>query len=187
MYDILKGWKKYLLSERLQDFAQDGMIKLYHYTRAGSESILLDPERFKTQRNSWSRREYNTSSFPRVFFYLDTEKTERDIAIGIPLVATVSAEDIYDLHADEENLLQKSKKASGLVVADMHKVLKSLAGKDFASKGYEEHFKPIRAPDAKIYKGVHYSINYGDTPVVAWFEEIEAKREIEPDGERGIE
>ena len=180
MDDILENWNKYILKESLSEYVEDGMVNLYHYSKvSGTDSLVLDPEFFKTKRNSWSKREYNVSSFPRVFFYLDKEKTERDIATGTLFVARVSADDIYDLRIDEEDLLQKSKKATGQVVPDVHKVMKALAGKDVASLGDEEYFKPIREPSAKIYKGVHYSINYGDTPVVAWFEDIEVRKEGE--------
>jgi len=178
MKGMFKDWNNFLIKEEMSEYVHNGVVTMYHYSRnVDADSIMLDPEFFKDKRNSWSRREYNTSSFPRVFFYLDTSKTERDIANGAPFSVDVPVSDIYNLRADEEGLLEKSKKASGQVVPDLHKVLKALAGKDFPTRGYEEHHKPIRGEDAKIYKGVHYAINYGETPVVAWFEDIEVTRE----------
>lgn len=176
---ISKKWKTFL-QEGLEDYSKAGLVKLYHYSRmAGTDKITLDPERFKTGRNSWSRNEYNRSSFPRVFFYLDKEKTERDIATGEPFVASVSADDIYDLIQDPEDLLAKSKKASQQTVPDYGKIFKSLTGVDRPTPGYEEYFTPIREEGSKIYKGIYYTINYGDTPVVVWFNKIEAHKERE--------
>jgi len=185
MDEVFENWNKYILKEQFKDYVHSDMVKLFHYSRVRSaDSLVLDPNRFVTNRNSYSKNEYNASTFPRVFFYLDKEKTERNIASGTLFTAEVPASDIYDIRVDVEDLLKKSKKATGQVVPDIHKVLKALAGKDKATPGYEEHFVPIRDSSSKIYKGIHYAISHGSIPVVAWFEHIEVYKEL-PEGERG--
>ena len=174
----LKGQQSILLRETHESYIQDGKVKLYHFTTSvPASSVMLDPQRFTSSRNSWSRRESQISSFPRVFFYLDKEKTEPEIGTGTPFVATVDPSDIYDILKDEENLLQKSKKATFQTVPNYDKVFKALAGKDKPTPGYEDMFTPIRDESSKIYKGVSYSIRGGEIPVVAWFDEIEARIE----------
>ena len=88
----------------------------------------------------------------------------------------VPASDIYNLVEDPEDLLHKSKKASGMVVPNLDKVLKSLAKEDKPGL-YPEYFTPIRGEDAKRYRGVYYRINQGTKDIVVWFDEIEATRE----------
>ena len=82
--------KNATLREAHEPYIQDGKVKLYHFsTSVPANSVMLDPQRFTSSRNSWSRRESQISSFPRVFFYLDKEKTEPEIGTGTPFVATV--------------------------------------------------------------------------------------------------
>ena len=178
----LKGGKNATLREAHEPYIQDGKVKLYHFsTSVPASSVMLDPQRFTSSRNSWSRRESQISSFPRVFFYLDKDKTEQEIATGTPFVATVDPSDIYDILKDEENLLQKSKKATYQTVPNYDKIFKALTGTDKPTPGYEDMFNPIRDADSKVYKGVSYSIRGGEIPVVVWFDEIEARIENDKD------
>jgi hypothetical protein len=187
MKRIIENWNKWLINESisLSQHVDSGMVHLYHYSRAEAPSILLDPERFKSGRNSWSMREYNVSPFPRVFFYVDSSKTEADIAHGIPYEVSVPASDIYDLTTDPEGVLKRSSTYSEYSKSvDIHKTLKALAGKDKPSVNFPHLFTPIRDEGAKIYKGVYYMIREETIPVVAWFEEIEAARATEEESER---
>jgi hypothetical protein len=182
--DYLNKWRNYTLQEGVEEYEEGGKVKLYHFSPSiVANAVTLDPQRFISSRNAWSRKESQISSFPRVFFYLDKEKTEPGIGNGTPFVATVDVDDIYDIVKDEENLLQKSKKATFQTVPNYDKVFKALSGKDKPTPGYESSFTPIRDEDSKIYKGVSYSIGGGKIPVVVWFEEIEAQLESDVENE----
>lgn len=189
MKKIIENWNKWVTSESvgpalpMSKYVDSGMLHLYHYSGATSPSILLDPKRFQSGRNSWSMREYNISSFPRVFFYVDNSKTEVDIARGAPYEVSVSASDIYDLIEDPEGILERSIEKYA-ATANMHRVLKALAGKDKPHPSAPHLFTPIRDEGAKLYKGVYYTINDRTIPVVAWFDEIQASRPTEETGER---
>lgn len=176
MKEYFDKWRQYVISEGHEEYAVNGVVKLYHYSPSMvARSVTLDPQRFVTSRRSWSRREYQTSTFPRIFFYLDKEKSEPGIGVGQPFVAEVDAMDIYDLLKDEEGLLKKSAQATGQTVPNFSKIFKALTGKDNPTPGYEHLHKPIREEGDKLYKGVSYTIRGGSTaiPVVAWFDEIE--------------
>jgi hypothetical protein len=117
MKEYFDKWRQYVISEGHEEYAVNGVVKLYHYSPSMvARSVTLDPQRFVTSRRSWSRREYQTSTFPRIFFYLDKEKSEPGIGVGEPFVAEVDAMDIYDLLKDEEGLLKKSAQATGQTV-----------------------------------------------------------------------
>lgn len=182
MREYFDKWRQYAISEGHEEYAKNGRVKLYHYSPSMvARSVTLDPQRFVTSRRSWSRKEYQVSPFPRIFFYLDKEKTESDIGVGNLFTTEVDSMDIYDLLKDEEGLLQKSKAATGQTTYNFSKVFKALAGKDKPTPGFEYAHKRIRDEDAKIYKGVSYSIGGGEIPVVAWFDEIEVFLEEEPE------
>ena len=177
MKRIYENWNKFLLKEELERYVKNGMIELFHYSRRDMDKIPLDPERFRSSRMSYSKRDYNVSSFPRVFFYLDPSHLETVVAGSKRNLYSVEvpASDIYNLVEDPEDLLHKSKKASGMVVPNLDKVLKSLAKEDKPGL-YPEYFTPIRGEDAKRYRGVYYRINQGTKDIVVWFDEIEATR-----------
>ena len=180
MKKLFENWNSWVIGESsdMSTVVNGGQIDLYHYSKAEHPTLMLDPKRFVSGRNSWSRREYNISPFPRVFFYADNTKTEAGIALGTPHEVSVPASDLYDLVSDPDGILKRAimQYAS---TPDMHKVLKALAGKDMPSKSNPELFTPIREPGAPLYKGVFYLIDNGRIPVVAWFEEISATRKTE--------
>tara|TARA_R100000234_G_scaffold118877_2_gene100353 strand:+ start:689 stop:1240 length:552 start_codon:yes stop_codon:yes gene_type:complete len=177
MKRIYREWKKYLLKEELEKYVEGGMIELFRFSARDMDKIPLDPEKFRSARMSYSKNDYNVSSFPRVFFYLDPSHLETVVAGAKKNLYSVkvSASDIYDLVEDPEDLLHKSKKASGMVVPNLDKVLKSLAKEDKPGL-YPEYFTPIRDEDAQRYKGVYYRINQGTKDIVIWFDKIEATR-----------
>jgi hypothetical protein len=177
MNDIFNKWKTYVLKEELERYVAGGEIELFRFSARDADTIPLDPARFKTDRMSYSRNDYNVSSFPRTFFYLNPEHLETVVGGSKPHLYSVRvpADDIYDLVVDTEDLIAKSKEASGMVVADVHKILKALAKEDKPGL-YPEYFTPIRDADAKRYKGVFYRINHGTKDIVVWFDKIEATR-----------
>ena len=178
MNKLFRKLRKFLLRENI---ASSGAMNLYHFSSADADDLLLDPEFFKTKRQSYSRNDYNVSSFPRVFFYVDPGEAEPLVRSSNSnmYVATVDAGEVYDLIKDPEGLLQKSKSASGQVRPDYDKVFKSLVGEDkpHPNPEYAKYFTPIRAEDAKRYSGVYYRIHGGETQVVVWFDKISAKKQ----------
>lgn len=177
MDTIHNNWRKFLLKEEIEKYIEAGEIELFRFSGRDMDVIPLDPEKFRSERMPYSKNEYNVSSFPRVFFYLDPSHVETVVADSKKYLYSVKvpASDIYDLVEDPEDLLQKSKKASGMVVPNVDKVLKSLAKEDKPGL-YPEYFTPIRDEDAKRYRGVYYRINQGTKDIVVWFDEIEATR-----------
>jgi len=165
---IFENWNKFINED-----LGSGKINLYHFSKSNQPEMVLDPGRSLTARNSWSKREYNISSVPRVFFYTDLDNTENMVSKGSSLyTASVSSSDIYDLTEDPEGLLKKS---IGQYSAspDMDKVLKSLSGLDVPGKYSDPTtFRQLR-PNAPLFKGAFYFINNGTTPIVVWFEKIQ--------------
>jgi len=178
MKRMFKDWRKWVLKEYIDDYDSGGTVTLYHYSKLDADSIMLDPQYFLTNRSIYSRNDYQASSYPRIFFYLDTKHTETVVKGNNPYLYSVDTpiSDIYNLVEDPEDLIEKSKKATGQVKADVHKILKSLAKDDYPHPKYPEYFKPIRDEDAKRYKGVYYRIYRGTVDVVVWFNDIEATR-----------
>ena len=75
---LIENFKNYIQESNLSDFDNGGMINLYHYTHRrnveGKDSLVLDPQYFVTSRGAYSKREWETSRYPRTFFYTDYEK-----------------------------------------------------------------------------------------------------------------
>ena len=78
---------------------------LYHYAPADADQITVDPKYFadKAKRSSFSMREYETSTVPRTFWYVDLGQREMQVSSGRNLYqATILANRIYDFRNDPE-------------------------------------------------------------------------------------
>ena len=151
-----RKWRSYLIEGSLSDYDTGGTTKLYHFSRADSDTISLDPNYFLSHRNSYSKREYERSQVPRTFFYVDLAHAERIVESGRNLYSvTVPHGEIYDLKRDPEGILQASKPPGALFI-DFNKVFETIK---------ENH------------KGVFYDT--GNFDVVAWFEPIQANKEVQ--------
>jgi hypothetical protein len=145
MKRILENWRQY---------AGD-TSRIYHYSDADEDSIVLDPQRFLTHRNPYTKREYATSAYPRSFFYTDLSTAEKQIASGRKLYyADVPSQQIYDIVGDPERLKEKSKGPYGLAL------------------NFDELFQNIIG---RGYKGASYNIG-AETGVVVWLEPIKVTR-----------
>ena len=155
MKDIFKLWNRYLKEDTLSDYEQGDRLTLYHYSRADSDRLILDPEHFLSGRNSFSKREYEKSQVPRTFFYLDPAQAEPIVKSGRNLY-TVSGNpsDIYDLKSDPEGIITSSRQPGAFFV------------------DYNKVFNTIK----REYKGAYYGTPSFD--VVAWFESIQSTKEI---------
>ena len=172
MKQLLAEWRRYLLKESIGEYSIGGMVRLYHYSKTDSDSVVLDPEYFLTKRGHYSRNDYNVSDMPRVFFYVDLDHAEDIVKQGASLFSVqVPADQIYDLTTDPLGLIQKSIPQYG-VAPDVDRILRSLANRPRKSS-YGTPPKSILPADADTYKGVYYKT--GGMGVVVWFEPIEVK------------
>jgi len=145
-----KDWKSFL-GEVLQVVGGNNAA-LYHFAKTKADSLLLDPAYFLSQRSTFSRNEYEKSQVPRVFFYVDPTEVEQIVRPGRTLYSVeVSADDIYDLSADPDEI-KKASVQPGAFFVDYNRV-----------------FETIK----QDYKGAYYRTpNFG---VVVWFEPIEVQ------------
>jgi len=109
----------------------NGNVTLYRYSRQDrGDTYEIDPE--KTQPQSYSRRDYEAAGTKRTFFYLDPE--HKEAIIGNQLYgAEVSADRIYNLKEDPDQLLKKHRWG---VRADIDKILRVLKEEGWAGVHY---------------------------------------------------
>ena len=152
---LIENFKNYLHEDSLGDFSDEGMVNLYHYTNPrnieGRDSVVLQPQHFVTSRGAYSKREWETSRYPRTFFYTDYENKE-PIVNGALLSTSVPTEEIYDLKSYPEGYVEKHRHP-------MYGLRKQME--------WETMMKDIHSS----YRGIYYSI--GKPNVVAWFNPIE--------------
>ena len=73
MKKLIKDFKKFLTEAQMSDYNEAGSLALYHYAPTDQEEIIVDPKYFAdtAKRSSFSMREYETSTVPRTFWYVD--------------------------------------------------------------------------------------------------------------------
>lgn len=162
MKKLLENFKNYLTEAPFSDYNIEGRVVLYHYADPYSleqeyntrepESFTLNPDKFG--KSYFSSREMETSSVPRVFFYVNLNDVEKIVVGGRVLYTTeVSANLIYDLKTDPDGYI------------------KQIRHPDYGlRKGMEwnELLEFIR--DESPYKGVFYGSSFD---VVSWLGPIE--------------
>jgi len=77
-----------------------GIVRLYRYSHGDrGETYLIDPKRAAGKAHGYSRNDFNRSSKPRTFFYLDID--EKEGLVGNHLyVAEFPADRIYNIIQD---------------------------------------------------------------------------------------
>ena len=171
MKSILKKWENFLLGESLNDYNQGGMIRLYHFARSTEPKLLLDPEYSVTHANPYTRKDFNVSQIPRIYFYVNLEHAEEFVKQGaVPYSVVVPIKNIYDLSVDPLDLKAKSSPYPGVPTVLYDKILRSLANK------FPEHWpeESLLEPGTPPYAGVFYALENMD--VVNWFEQIEVEK-----------
>mgnify|MGYP003129351964 FL=1 len=152
---LIENFRNYIHEDSLGDFSDEGMVNLYHCTNPrnveGKDSIILDPQYFVNSRGAYSKREWETSRYPRTFFYTDYENKE-PIVNGTLLSTSVPTNEIYDLKNDPEGYVEKHRHPTYGLRKQME---------------WETMMKDIHSS----YRGIYYSI--GKPNVVAWFNPIE--------------
>jgi len=102
---LIKDFKKFLAEAQMSDYDEAGRLTLYHYAPVDQEEIVVDPKYFadRAKRSSFTMREYETSTVPRTFWYVDLEQKEMQVSSGRNLYqATILANRIYDFRNDPE-------------------------------------------------------------------------------------
>ena len=183
MQKIFENWNKFL-KEHEEDLSDprvnppelsEPTVKLHHFCgrlcwrSPTPDSVVLDPQKGLDKPQSYSRREYEASRVPRVFFYLDPAQRE-SIVKGPLYTVEVSTSDIYNLLKDEKEFSLKvredrqaenSRFWHGTVDSPLRR------GDDINTF--------LRLIIADGYKGAYYYT--GGFKAVAWFEPIEVTLE----------
>jgi len=150
MKNILDAFKGFLLEADLPQYILNGKITLYHYSNLESETLILDPVRFG--QSSYSQKEKETSSVPRVFFYINLAHRERFISSSRGLYKVdVNAKNIYNLKEDPSGYIEKIRHPT-------YGLRKQIEWDNLLNEIKED------------YSGVFYSTSSMD--IVAWFKEI---------------
>ena len=164
----MENFKKFLTEAQKGDYEVDGELRLFHYAPVDAEAIIVDPKYFadRAKRSTFTMREYETSTVPRTFWYVDPQQRERQVAQGRTLYqATIPAGEIYDFRNDPEGHQEMHR----------HPVYGLRKGVE-----WNEMLEHIR----ESYAGVYYSLNAFD--VVSLFIPYEATR-VSPEEQAQLE
>jgi|TARA_E500000318_G_scaffold22997_1_gene23370 hypothetical protein len=168
MKKLIKDFKKFLTEAQKSDYESGGELTLYHYAPVDSDQIIVDPKYFadRAKRSTFSMREYETSTVPRTFWYVDVMQRESQVATGRNLYqATIPASDIYDFRNDPEGHQEMHR----------HPVYGLRKGEE-----WNEMLEHIR----ESYAGIYYSLSNFD--VVSLFVPYEATR-VSPERQAQLE
>jgi hypothetical protein len=168
MRKLIKDFRQFLTEAQKSDYDSGGELMLYHYAPVDADQIIVDPKYFadKAKRSTFSMREYETSTVPRTFWYVDVTQRERQVSSGRNLYqATIAASDIYDFRNDPEGHKEMHR----------HPVYGLRKGEE-----WNEMLEHIR----ESYAGIYYSLNNFD--VVSLFVPYEATR-VSPEEQAQLE
>lgn len=121
-----------IILEDIEDYAQGGMVKLYHFTSRLRHlpSKVLHPGQ---SANYYSRREMSAASTPRLFFYVDPKQKESFFGQSNEMyTVTVPVSDIYHIPNDPEGIV-KEWRSSQEYYQDFDLLMKAI--KDAGYKG----------------------------------------------------
>ncbi len=158
MKKIMENFKNFLTEAQKSDYVDGGDIMIFHYAPVDTEAVTVDPKYFadRAKRSSFTMREYETSTVPRTFWYVDPKQRERQVAQGRMLYqATIPAGEIYDFRNDPKGYKEKHR----------HPTYGLRKGEE-----WNNMLEDIR----ESYTGVYYSLNAFD--VVSLFIPYEATR-----------
>ena len=154
MKNIIENFKQYLTEEKARKdlYDQGGTMTLYHYAVPNEQSLVLDP---KYRRGSYSTREYEVATTPRVFFYVDPDHQESFFTDRKLYKVDVPSDRVYDLGADPEDFIGQVR----------HPVYGLRKG---------EEWNTLLETIREKYDGVFYDT--GRLHIVVWFHPIEVQR-----------
>ena len=168
MKKLIKDFKEFLNEAQMNDYESDGKFTLYHYAPTDQEEIIVDPQYFAdtAKRSPFSMREYETSTVPRTFWYVDLEQRERQVSSGRHLYqASIPANRIYDFRNDPQGHKEMHRH-------DVYGLRKGME--------WDEMLEHIR----ESYDGIFYSLSGFD--VVSLFIPYDATR-VSPDEQAQLE
>jgi hypothetical protein len=168
MKKIMENFKKFLTEAQKGDYDVGGEMMLFHYAPVSAEEIIVDPKYFadRAKRSSFTMREYETSTVPRTFWYVDPKQREKQVSQGRKLYqANISSGEIYDFRNDPEGYKEKHR----------HPTYGLRKGEE-----WNNMLEDIR----DSYAGVYYSLNAFD--VVSLFVPYEATR-VPPEEQAQLE
>ena len=89
----------------LEDYNQDGQVKLYHFAPVDKNEITVDPSHFGKQ--GYSRREKERSSYPRSFFYVNLDEAEGQVKSGNKTLYSlyIPFNKLYSMKTDPEGIV----------------------------------------------------------------------------------
>jgi len=157
--DLIEDFRKFLTETEndLASYDKGGTLSLYHYTTAKQDPLVLDP---KHEKGSYSRREFDTASTPRVFFYLDPNQKEHFFNSSTLYTTAVPTNRVYDFRNDP--LGYRQVQSEEFPKGHRHPVYGLRKGIE-----WDEILEDIR----EDFDGIYYSTANFD--VVAWFSPIE--------------
>ncbi len=148
-----------------------GTVKLYHFTREDmGDSVILNPKDSVNKRHYYSNNDYKFSKFPRVFYYTDLNKIEKQIKSphlyygkidGKSILNLTSAVDLYQ--EDSDGLHAKNEFA--------WEVAHALMKKKDGVINWDAMFKTA----SKYFKGIYY--DKGNLPIVNLFVPLEVRKD----------
>ena len=151
---LVEKFKSFITEQRARkdEYDQNGIMKLFHYSNPDEDSLVLDP---KYGAQSYSRNDYIVSDVPRVFFYVDLRDKERYFFNSKLFTVDVPSNRVYDLTADEEGYIEKVR----------HPI--------YGLRDRME-WNTLLETIREDYDGVFYDT--GRIKIVIWFHPIEVKR-----------
>ena len=147
---LLEAFKEFLKEEDIENYSDGSTVTLYHYAPVDADSLIVDPSRFGG--SAFSRREKETSTVPRSFFYLNLGQRE-------PFVA--QSRDLYKAEVPLTNLYNLKRDPAGFIEQTRHPTYGLRKGIEF-----DDLLNTIK----KEYPGVFYSMPNLD--IVNWFEPL---------------
>jgi len=173
---ILKNWNAFLLKESILgnyeaqlEYTDEGKVVLYHVST--TEDIeVLSPPTARTQRKSYTKKEYQTWDRPRVFFF--TRLGQEDAGLGriqgTTYKAEAEADKLYPVMKDPLGLSQPDKEAEYLDIRETRHGMPSY----YPICRYE---MVATLAEKQGYYGFIYLQKEGN-PIVALWEPIEVER-----------
>ena len=157
MKKLLEGFRGFLAEEKVKKerYDQGGTMTLYHYAQSRDETLVLDPN---FRRGSYSTREYQRATTPRVFFYVDPDHRESFFVNRKLYEVNVPTDKVYDLSADPEDIIGQVR----------HPVYGLRDG---------EEWNTLLETIREKYDGAYYDT--GRLHIVVWFKPIEVRQSEE--------
>lgn len=159
------------LTELLKEgLTLSGKVKLYHYTKEDSgDSFILDPKKGSKNKSYYSSNDYKLSSFPRVFYYIDLNKTEKQVVSPYLYVGEVDGSQILSLQkaVDEWNKNSDALKAKN---ENAWKVVKAFIGD--GTPDWDKMFKVA----SRNFLGLFY--DSGGLPIVNLFKQLKVTKYV---------